>query len=146
MLYKNICGINLNLIKAALFIGTYDIFGTITLIVLEIEFFSQSTYFAEVGENNASRVVNFIWGKKMHVKSLKLNDNLLKNLNQASALSGDWFGEKLPPSTENLLGIFFEDKIPNHSLKFFILTKLFEIIPLEKISCYAAGNKCWKKF
>ena len=48
MLYKNVCGINLNLIKAALFIGTYDIFGTITLIVLEIEFFSQSTYFAEV--------------------------------------------------------------------------------------------------
>jgi len=57
MLYKNICGINLNLIKAALFIGTYDIFGTITLIILEIEFFSQSTYFAEVNENNLTRRV-----------------------------------------------------------------------------------------
>jgi hypothetical protein len=42
MLYRNICGLELNLIKAALFIGTYDIFGTITLIVLEVEFFRQS--------------------------------------------------------------------------------------------------------
>lgn len=44
MLYKNICGYNLNLIKAAMFIGCYDIFGTITLIIVEIEFFSQSTF------------------------------------------------------------------------------------------------------
>ncbi|KAG5680893.1 hypothetical protein PVAND_010372 [Polypedilum vanderplanki] len=41
MLYKNICGLNLNLIKVALFIGTYDIFGTITLIFIEFEFFKQ---------------------------------------------------------------------------------------------------------
>lgn len=44
MLYKNIFGFNLNLIKSALCIGLYDIFGTIMLIILEIEFFSQSTF------------------------------------------------------------------------------------------------------
>lgn len=49
MLFKNICGLNLNLIKAALFIGTYDIFGTITLIIVEIEFFSESKYFVVCG-------------------------------------------------------------------------------------------------
>jgi hypothetical protein len=40
MLYKNFCGINLNLIRAALFIGIYDIFGTLTLIILNYEFFA----------------------------------------------------------------------------------------------------------
>lgn len=40
MFYKNLCGINLNLIRAALFIGTYDIFGTLTLIILNYEFFA----------------------------------------------------------------------------------------------------------
>lgn len=44
MLYKNIFGFNLNLIKSALFIGIYDIFGTVLLIIMEIEFFSQSTF------------------------------------------------------------------------------------------------------
>jgi hypothetical protein len=44
MLYKNIFGFNLNLIKSALVIGIYDIFGTVLLIVMEIEFFSQSTF------------------------------------------------------------------------------------------------------
>lgn len=43
MLYKNICGFNLNLIKSALFVGCYDIFGIITLIIMEIEFFTNST-------------------------------------------------------------------------------------------------------
>lgn len=42
MFYKNCCGINLNLIRAALFIGTYDIVGTLTLIILNIEFFTPS--------------------------------------------------------------------------------------------------------
>ena len=42
MLYKNFCGINLNLIRVALFIGVYDIFGTLTLIILNIEFFAPS--------------------------------------------------------------------------------------------------------
>ncbi|CRK98292.1 CLUMA_CG011654, isoform A [Clunio marinus] len=41
MLYKNICGINLNLIKSALVIGCYDIFAIIMLIIVEVEYFSQ---------------------------------------------------------------------------------------------------------
>lgn len=44
MFYKNIFGFNLNLIKTALVIGIYDIFGTVLLIVMEIEFFSLSTF------------------------------------------------------------------------------------------------------
>lgn len=42
MLYKNVCGFNLNLIRTTLFIGTYDIFGTLTLIILNYEFFAPS--------------------------------------------------------------------------------------------------------
>lgn len=42
MLYKNIFGYNLNLIKAAIAIGMYDICTTIILIVMEIEFFFKS--------------------------------------------------------------------------------------------------------
>lgn len=45
MLYTRVFGFNVDLIKAALVIGCYDIFGTIMLIILEIEFFSQSTFF-----------------------------------------------------------------------------------------------------
>lgn len=54
MFYKNICGFNLNLIKAALFIGCYDIFGIFVLIVMEIEFFFQSMLinFAKLIGNN----------------------------------------------------------------------------------------------
>lgn len=54
MMYKNICGYNLNLIKAALCIGCYDIFGTIALIVLEIEFFSESM-------KQQLLLINFMW-------------------------------------------------------------------------------------
>lgn len=61
MLYQNICGLfNLNLIKAALFIGCYDIFGTIMLIILEIEFFSQSTFFALINFAPRGGVVDLI--------------------------------------------------------------------------------------
>lgn len=42
MLYKNICGINLNLIKAALVIGIYDIFGIVLLIIIEFQFLAES--------------------------------------------------------------------------------------------------------
>lgn len=49
MLYKNICGFNLNLIRATLVIGAYDIFGTLTMIILNIEFFRESeTFFCTV--------------------------------------------------------------------------------------------------
>lgn len=44
MLYKNIFGFNLNLIKSALVIGIYDIVGTVLFIYMEIEFFAESTF------------------------------------------------------------------------------------------------------
>lgn len=59
MLFKNICGYNLNLIKAAVFIGCYDIFGTLMLIILEIEFFSQSILFSLINtEHNWNQLTS----------------------------------------------------------------------------------------
>lgn len=60
MLYTSVFGFNIDLIKAALVIGCYDIFGTIMLIILEIEFFSQSTFFTLINFCGICRMRVFV--------------------------------------------------------------------------------------
>lgn len=60
MLYTSVFGFNIDLIKASLVIGCYDIFGTIMLIILEIEFFSQSTFFILINFCGICRVWIFV--------------------------------------------------------------------------------------
>lgn len=44
MFYKNVFGYQLNLIKACLVIGIYDIVTSILFVVLEIEFFTECEF------------------------------------------------------------------------------------------------------
>lgn len=44
MFYKNVFGYELNLIKACLVIGIYDIVTTVILVVLEIDFFTEREF------------------------------------------------------------------------------------------------------
>lgn len=45
MFYKNVFGYPLNLIKACLVIGIYDIISTVILVVLEVDFFDKRKFY-----------------------------------------------------------------------------------------------------